>query len=98
VVEGRVRRVERLVDRQPPRGGAHEDRRDVEAEREHDPRPVDEVERVVDDVPVRPAPPEQRDHATEHRKDERDLERAVVAQVLDHAATVAGASSPEAAA
>ena len=72
-VERRVGRVERLHDRQLPGERPDHHRGEVEGQREHDPGPVDEVERVVDEVPVRPAPPDERDRDREQKRNERTL-------------------------
>ncbi len=85
VVERRVWRLECLVDRQAPGERPHQHRDEVQAEREDDPCPVDEVEGVVDDVPVRTAPPEQRSHRREQEQRDQDLDEPVVPDA--HAAT-----------
>ena len=64
--EPRQRRWERLVDRDVPGKRTGEHREEVEDDAHDDPAPPDEVERVVDGVPLRPAPPE-----GEERRDER---------------------------
>ena len=64
-VEARLRRGERLVDRQPPGERAREHGHEVQSEREHDPRPVDDVERTGHRVPVGTPPPEEDDDADE---------------------------------
>ena len=55
-------------------------------ERESDPGPVDEIERVVDDVPVGAAPPEQDDDGGEEGDDERSPQPRA-ARDPSHAAT-----------
>jgi hypothetical protein len=84
----RIGRIERLHDRQLPRQRAREHGDEVEAEREHDPRPVDEVESVVDDVPVRSPPPEQ--EADERKQHEHAGRLHPAAGQELHAATSAG--------
>ena len=59
VAEARMWPIERLADRQLPRERAQQDRDEVEHEGGHDPAPRDEVEGVVDAVPVGAAPPQQ---------------------------------------
>ncbi|MCZ7588860.1 MAG: hypothetical protein M5U27_08435 [Gaiella sp.] len=68
--EGRPRRRHRMVDRHVPGECAREDRQQVEDHGDDHPTPGDEVERVVDGVPVGPAPPERQDREHEHREDE----------------------------
>ena len=61
---------QRLADREPPRERPEERRHDVEEEREDDPAPDHEAERVEDASPVRSAPPD--DDEREHERDESD--------------------------
>ncbi len=56
--EARWRRRHRLVDRDVPRPRARDDREQVEQDCKEHPAPADEGERVVDGVPLGPAPPE----------------------------------------
>src|SRR5512145_902564 len=58
---------QRLPDGQAPGERAEDRRNDVQGQREDDPAPDDEAERVHDAPPLRPSPPEQRG-----REDERD--------------------------
>ena len=59
---------------------------EVETDREHDPRPVDEVERAGDEVPVGAPPPEEDDDCDEGREHERGPEPGTARDVF-HAAT-----------
>jgi hypothetical protein len=54
--KARVRRGHRLHDHRAPRERAHEHRKQVEADRDRDPVPLDRSERSGDAVPRRPAP------------------------------------------
>ena len=71
LTEARVRLGQRLVDRQPPRERAREDRGEVEQDGDDHPAPRHEVERVVDAVPVGATPPDR-----ERRRSEQGEARA----------------------
>ena len=68
--ERRVRRRQRLVDRQPPRERAGQDREQVEQDSDDHPAPGDEVEGVVDRRPLGAAPPDRDDRPCERGEDE----------------------------
>ena len=85
------RRVEGLVDRQPPGERAHQHRGEVEHERAGDPGPVDEVERMPDEVPLGPAPLEQHEHRDEEEEEEERDPGPQAARHEPHAAARSGA-------
>ena len=91
LVEAGQRRLERLVDRQLPGERTQKHGDEVQPESERDPGPVDEVEGVIDDVPVGAAPPEQCRDDREQRDAEQRAKPEAPRQVL-HAATVSGAT------
>jgi hypothetical protein len=92
-VEPWPRRVERLVDRVAPSERAREHGDEIEPEREGDPGPVDEIERVIDDVPIGSAPPEQ-EPDDDHDGDEQRRARPAATRHDLHAAT--GVRTPRA--
>ncbi len=64
---------ERLPHGQAPGECAEERRDDVEQEREDDPAPDDDLERVEDASPVRPAPPDDDEREDERRESDEAL-------------------------
>ena len=70
--EARPRRRHRLLDHPVPRARPREDGQEVEQDRHDHPIPGDEAEGVGDEVPVRPAPHEERDGRRERQENDRE--------------------------
>jgi hypothetical protein len=83
--EGRPRRRHRLLDDAVPRGGARDDRQQIERDRRHDPLPVDEPECIGDEVPLRTTPDQEHNGRREGRKQEPEPAPRCLQQL--HAAT-----------
>ena len=90
--ERRARRRHRLMDRQVPCPRARDHREQVEQDPDDHPAPADEVEGVVDRVPVRPAPPDCEDRQDECGEHEQPARPRVPGEYDDpaHAAATSG--------
>ena len=80
--EGRQRRRQGLVDGEVPGERPGEHGEEVQDDGDDDPAPADEVERVVDRVPLRPAPPEREDRRDERGENEEPARPGVARERL----------------
>ena len=89
LAELRQRLRHRLPDCHVPGPGSGQDGEKVEQDPDDHPAPADEVERVVDGVPVGPAPPDREDREDERRKHEETARPRIPGERDDavHAAT-----------
>jgi hypothetical protein len=94
--EARMRIVDRLRDHDRPRDRTDSHRDEVEADRDDDPLPAYDRERVPDGAPVGTAPPDEQADPDGREQNDCEAQRAAVREEVLHPAAASAAGSPPA--